>query len=105
MRFAATFAVALLSGSLAFAQGQKDPFVQARRRSGVAAPNPVSSPAGNSSATALSKIEHSTATLRSPRPVALHNTAAPPAAHALDLGKNKKIRAASSHQSAQVRKH
>lgn len=97
MRFAATFAVALLSASLAFAQGHKDPFV-ARHSAGVAAPSPVAS--GNSSAAALSKIEHNTSPLRSPRPVALHNTAGLPAAHTLDLGKNKKLRPAPSHHSA-----
>jgi hypothetical protein len=87
--------VVLFSACLALAQQRKDPAANVpgiKDHSAVPPPPIVTS--SNSSAAQLAKIEQQTARVRASKPVAHANSVA--ATPALDLGKNKPVRAARS---------
>jgi type IV secretory pathway VirJ component len=90
--------VVLLSACLASAQQIKQPksTVPSIKDHSAVAPPPIVNTTSSSSAAQLAKIEQQTARVRAPKPVTHANTVA--ATPALDLGKNKPVRAARSPQ-------
>jgi hypothetical protein len=95
MRFTTAVAVVLISGSVALAQNQKQPRVPAAPGLSHNHGTDVQLPATTSSASTaaqLAKIEQQTARVHSNKPVA-HSAANTKTTPALDLGKNKPVRA------------
>jgi hypothetical protein len=106
MRFAAPFAVVLISATMVLAQAPKDPAVKMPPLPGT---KPHSSqtaplPAANTSAAQLAKIEQSTPRVRTTKPIVHHPTTTT-ATPALDLGKNKPVRAGRSPQPTNANGH
>jgi len=107
MRFATAVAVALIFGSIALAQNPKQPRVPAAPGLSHNHGTDVQLPATSSSASTaaqLAKIEHQTARVHSNKPVA-HSSANVKATPALDLGKNKPVRAGRPPQRANQNGH
>ena len=101
MRFTAVVAFLLVSGGMVLAQKMKEPVVRVHPAAGTSAHSTVAPPpVTNSSATELSRIEQQTARVRLNKPVAHHSSSRPTVPPALDLGKNKPIRAPRSPQPA-----
>jgi hypothetical protein len=102
MRFAAVVALVLISGSMALAQKIKDTVPPVRSAPGssrqtTVAPPPVTSSSA-SSAAQLSRIEQQTASLQSNKPATHPLSSSVKTTPALDLGKNKPVRASRSSQ-------
>jgi hypothetical protein len=100
MRFAAAVAVVLILGSMALGQKLKNPVPPVRSAPGTArhstvAPPPVTRSSG-SPAAQLAKIEQQTARLRSNKAVSHAPSSNVKTMPALDLGKNKPVRAGRS---------
>jgi hypothetical protein len=96
MRFAAVVAVFLISGSMALAQKIKQPTVHEPPAHGVSVHHSAAPPpAANASAAQLAKIEQQSARVKSNK-LAHQPSSSVKATPALDLGKNKPVRAAGS---------
>ena len=93
MRFTAMVAVVLVSGGMALAQKLREPGVRVPPAPGISPHSTVAPPPVKNSSAELSRIEQQTARMRRNKPVAHHSSSSPTAAPALDLGKNKPIRA------------
>jgi hypothetical protein len=108
MKFTASFAVVLISASLMpgqqiLAQQIKDPDANrpAMKAHSTVAPPPV----GKASSDQLTKIEQQTARTAVSKPVVRHTSAAVAATPAIDLGKNKPIRAGKTPQPGLPQSH
>lgn len=105
MRLTAAVAVGLISACMAQAQQIKQPRVIMPPAPGVNRPSTVAAPpVVTSSAAELAKIEQQTARLRTSKPVT-HSSSAVAATPALDLGKNKPIRAGRSTRPVSPHSH
>ncbi len=96
MKFTAAFAVVLISASLMLAQQIKDPDAnhpEMKAHSTVAPP-----PVGKSSSDQLAKIEQQTARTAASKPVVRHASTTVAPTPAVDMGKNKPIRAGRTPQ-------
>jgi hypothetical protein len=103
MKFTATLAVVLISASLTLAQQIKEPganLPDMKAHSTVAPP-----PVGKASSDQLTKIEQQTARRAVSKPVVRHTSTSVAATPALDLGKNKPIRAGKTPQPGLPQSH
>ena len=103
MKFTATFAVVLIA-SLSLAQKMKDPSANRPdlKAHSTVAPPPVT----RASSDQLTKIEQQTARTAVTKPVVVRHTSTPVAATpAMDLGKNKPIRAGKTPQPGLPQSH
>lgn len=105
MKSRVIIAVVLLSACLASAQQIRQPkaTVPDIKDHSAVAPPPIVNTTSSSSAAQLAKIEQQTARVRASKPVTHSNPVA--ATPALDLGKNKPVRAARSPQAGLPGKH
>jgi hypothetical protein len=108
MKFTATFAVVLISASMALApqvlaQQIKDPDANlpAMKAHSTVAPPPV----GKASSDQLTKIEQQTARTAVSKPAVRHTSTTVAATPAIDLGKNKPIPAAKTPQPGLPQSH
>jgi hypothetical protein len=103
MKFTAAFAVVLISASLGLAQKIKDP--DANRADMKAHSTVAPPPVGKASSDQLTKIEQQTARTAVRKPVVRHSSTTVAATPAVDLGKNKPIRAGKTPQPGLPQSH
>jgi hypothetical protein len=108
MKFTATLAVVLISASMALA-----PQILAQQIKGPDANRPdmkahstvAPPPVGKASSDQLAKIEQQTARTAAKKPVVRHTSTTAAATPALDLGKNKPVRAGKTPQPGLPQSH